>query len=525
MSVKPTWKFEMGPVGWTDYAADVLQSVPIKVKYGITSGRLDDRVADTGYLTLALDNSASNSVGTAGRYSPGNPAANAALLPGQLCKLTITYAGTAYCKFYGWIDTEGIQVDSGSTGKRRTYVTVKDWMGLPASTELGQIPYADDQRLGDIVASVANAIPGYGGIAESDKGGLSVFAASYDGEANGVKGLSELSRAAISELGYVYPYYRQDTATHRLRAEGRHFRNDVMNDNAPVVTLDNNVLTNAVPVFPSYDSVKVKVTPRRADGDYVTLYSLTSPQFLKAGGTVAVVGRYVDPNNTDVYVTAKYMDAMAGTADYLFNTFSNGQGTNLTANLTVTEQYGANSAYIHLVNAGTVDGYITKLQCRGKGIYREKPLEYVAAYIYSEDERLPPDGTGLYATTDSLYLDMRYQDNIEEASTIADYLFNKINPKVGQVKFSEVTFYPNTTDALMTAFLNADVGSHIRITEDITGESGDDYFINGVAYEITPGSNIIKCTWYVQWDTENTAYWILGVAGRSELGATANPAP
>ena len=515
MSVTPAWKVEIGPVGWTEITTDVLQSVPIKVKYGITSGRYDDRCADVGYMNLALDNSASNSIGTAGSYS--------AMIPGMLSKLTITYAGTAYVKFYGWIDTDGVQVDTGTTGKRRVYLTIKDWLGFPASTELGQIPYADDQRIGDIVGAIDAAMPTQSGAQDFD-GGMSVFEASYDGEANGVKGLTELNRVANSEWGYVYLFYRQDTGLSRLKAESRHSRNEIMRNNAPVITLDNNMLAGQAPIVPNYNSVKVKVTPRRADGDYVTLYSLQSPQFLRAGGTVAVVGRYTDPQNTDVYVTAKYMDAMAASTDYLFNTIRDGQGTDLTTDLTVTEQYGANSAYLHLVNAGTIDGYVTKLQCRGKGIYRDRPIEYVAAYVYAEDERPPPDGTGLYATTDSVYIDMRYQDNLEEGATIADYIFNKINPEVGQVKFTSVTFYPNKSDALMTAFLTADVGSHIRITEDITGESGDDYFINGVAYEIS-ANNLIKCTWYVQWDTENTAYWILGVAGRSELGSTARPAP
>ena len=523
MSVTPAWKVEIGPVGWTEITTDVLQSVPIKVKYGITSGRYDDRCADVGYMNFALDNSAFNSVGTAGRYSPGGAGALSSFIPGLLTKLSITYAGTTYVKFYGWVDVDGIQVDTGSTGKRRTYVSCKDWLGYPASTELGQIPYADDQRIGDIVGAVDSAMPIQSGAQDFD-GGMSVFEASYDGEANGVKGLTELNRVANSEWGYVYLYYQQGIALSRLRAESRHTRNEIMRNNAPVITLDNNMLAGQAPIVPFYNAVKVKVTPRRADGDYVTLYSLQSPQFLRAGGTVAVVGRYTDPQNTDTYVTAKYMDAMAATTDYTFNTIANGQGTDLTTDLTVTEQYGANSAYIHLVNAGTVDGYVTKLQCRGKGIYRDRPIEYTAQYVYAQGPPDSPDGSNLYAIYDNIYIDMRYQDSLEEGATIADYIYNKIVYQVTKTKFSSVTFYPNKSDALMTAFLNADVGSHIRITEDITGESGDDYFINGVSFDIS-ANNLIRCTWYVQWDSENTAYWILGVAGRSELDATANPAP
>ena len=523
MSVSPTWKIETYPTTWTDNSSDVLQSVPIRVKYGITSGRYDDRVADVGYMSYALDNSVFNSIGTAGSYSPGGPNSNLHFRPGLLHRLSITYAGTTYVKFYGWVDVDGIQVDTGSTGKRRTYVSCKDWMGYPASTELGQIPYADGQRIGDIVGAVDNAMPIHSGSQEFD-GGMSVFAASYDGEANGVKGLSEINRVANSEWGYVYLYYRQDTELSRLRAESRHTRNEILRNNDPVITLNNNILAGQAAIVPLYNAVKVKVTPRRSDGDYVTLYSLQSPQFLRAGGTVAVVGRYTDPQNTDTYVTAKYMDAMAATTDYVFNTFANGQGTDLTANLTVTEQYGANSAYLHLANAGTVDGYITKLQCRGKGIYRDRSMEYTAERTYAEGMPDPPDGSVFFAVYDNIYIDMRYQDNLEEASTIADYIYNKLSWQVAKTKFTEVSFYPNQSDELMTAFLTADIGSHIRITEDITGESGDDYFINGVSYEIS-ANNIIKCTWYVQWDSENTAYWILGVAGRSELGATANPAP
>jgi hypothetical protein len=59
-----------------------------------------------------------------------------------------------------------------------------------------------------------------------------------------------------------------------------------------------------------------------------------------------------------------------------------------------------------------------------------------------------------------------------------------------------VSFIPNTSDQLMRAFLNMDVGDVVEIKEDQTGIDGL-YYINGVEFDIRDGK-VITCRWHVK---------------------------
>jgi hypothetical protein len=57
--------------GWTDVSAD-LADQSIKLRYGVNGNKPRDRVAASGTLDFALNNSSSNSGGVVGYYSPGH---------------------------------------------------------------------------------------------------------------------------------------------------------------------------------------------------------------------------------------------------------------------------------------------------------------------------------------------------------------------------------------------------------------------------------------------------------------------
>jgi hypothetical protein len=209
--------------------------------------------------------------------------------------------------------------------------------------------------------------------------------------------------------------------------------------------------------------------------------------------------------------------------DYSIYNNEDGTGTDYSGSVTITTTFGANSAeFVVVNNTASADLYATKFQCRGFGIYAYDPV------LISASNALPtyPGGGGQSANSkiQELFLDAKYRDETENTQLIANYLLDKIN-NAPKVKFKTVTFYANSSADLMDAFLRADIGSYVKITEDMAGANASDYFINGISFEIS-AVNIIRCTWYLMWDVEPAgAYWILGVAGRSELGTTANPAP
>lgn len=522
MSVTPTWAIQakFDGTAWTAITTDVLQSVPIRVRAGIFTGKLDDRVADTGYMTFALDNSASNSAGSLGYYTPGHTNCREGFGRYLPVRCQVTYNGTTQTKFYGRIADDGIYITTGTVGNRRSYVTVFDWMQYPASQELGLIPYSSNRVIGDVVGSVAAYMP-VAPLTTDYETGFSHFDAMYDPTGAGLKGLTELSRVANSELGYVY-VTRNASNDEVLRAENRHTRNEAMFNEESIVTLDNSTVEGESEIGEPITTVTFKIYPRSEDTSLQILYSSPNAIRIPASGTTTVTGRYRDPDNEASYVSAKNMQPLVENSDYIANSAEDGSGTNYSGSLTVTTTFGANSAEFVLSNAATIDIYATTLQCRGIGLYSYTPVQVSA--VGSAPTYPGGGGQTTNPKIQELYIDMRYQDDPEEAQIIADYLLDKID-NAPEVKFRNVTFYANASATLMDAFLRADIGSLVKIEESMSGASEDTYFINGIDFEIIP-TNIIRCTWHLMWDVAPAAaYWILGVAGRSELGSTANPAP
>jgi len=80
-----------------------------------------------------------------------------------------------------------------------------------------------------------------------------------------------------------------------------------------------------------------------------------------------------------------------------------------------------------------------------------------------------------------------------------------------------VQFTANHSDTLMTEMLEREISDRIGISETVTGVD-DSYHINAVDIECR-GGDLIRCAWTL-FPASTGQYWLLGVAGRSELGVT-----
>lgn len=465
--------------GWEAITGDVVQSAGIRIKRGITSGKLDDRVADPGTLTFALNNSASNSGGLVGYYTPGHADCRSGFAAGLLVRLRVTSGATTQTKFYGHVIEGGIQPVPGTYGERRTYVTVCDWMDYAAETPLGNIPYTENRDIATVVETIMYYMPEVP-VSEALQTGYTRYDAIYDPTAGNLKGLTEFVRAANSELGWVYI---RITSAHDevIVTENRYARDTAMIADDPLYEFDNDMSGGDIVAKDDWGGVIIKTHPRREDTSPVVLYSSPQYIFVEAGDTLEITGRYRDPENEDVYVSARSTEELLRTIDYLMASKQDGTGTDLTDDLAVTVSAGANSAVFTLENTGSTDGWIY-LQIRGRGIYLYPPVEVESAS----------------ATMPYLYIDARYQDDVAEARRLARWLYAKVDAAPDMV-WKSIVFYPNRTSDLMTAFLTGDIGDHIRITEAVSGAVDQDYFINGIEAEILGGGNI-RCTWHVMWD-------------------------
>jgi hypothetical protein len=253
--------------------------------------------------------------------------------------------------------------------------------------------------------------------------------------------------------------------------------------------------------------VQVFVHPTRVDTSPVILYDLQTTSTLVAAGQTndSLFGPYRDPDNPGDRVGGTDMIQPVATTDYTMNAAQDGSGADLTGNFTVTASYTGNGVRFTIVNTGATAGYITKLQCRGLGIYR------FTAVI----ERDVPDVDYGHRV---MQVDMPYQNNVNTGNDVADYLTNVQSRSLSRVR--SVTFCANKTSTLLGAMLAIEPGKRVSITETMTGLDLTEFLVTGVRLEITQAAEPIAwCTWFLR-PADMDRYWVLGTAGASELGTT-----
>lgn len=503
-------------VNYTDFTSDILP--PIACDYGIFGNGPVDKVGNVGTLKFKLKN-----FSPLGYYSPGNANCRSGFAPGLKIRIYFILDGVKIYKWRGSIPTNGINPIPGLNGVRYTEVTVKSWMHRAAMHRLRNVSYATN-----ITAAQGIALA----IADMDEAPLAVdyrtcestFPTGFDVMTSQTTALSEIAKFTQSELGYTYE------TRHGLRVEGRLTRNeeksvldeypqamadmeDLWDGTDLLVNEDGEVLLYAdstTAVFDDsqiemevtrgeqfYNSVKYTVYPRRVDAAATTvLYSLASPALLAAGASAVISGNYKDPTGIAKQVNGVNMVTPVATTHYKMYANSDGTGTNLTANLTVTAEFTQASFKYTVTNTGGTAGYITFLQVVGRGVYTDAPIEYIVedSTLISAHEDVP------------LTIDMKYQADPMVAARYADITL--LQTKQFRYEINSVKFCANKSGAMSFAFLYLEPGDRIRIKESVTGISAD-YFIQGLSFEIQSG-NILWFTWTLRaagLDTFNFVKW------------------
>lgn len=528
-------EMQLDGTNWTDVSADVL--APIQVKQGIQSSDPLQRVANTGVMSFQLNNSAANSAGLLGYYSPGHTNCVTGFDIGLPVRLLMTYDGRTKCKFIGRIPANGIAVFPGELGTRKVGVTVNDWMDMAAKYEIVLPQFTTNKRIDEIVPLIIADMPVQPGATSYETGDYT-FAAVFDLVRPKTRAMQEFTALAISEMGYIYITHDWDNYE-ILKVENKSARNATPLATDIIISTDESGFIQAqdstyllqetgdklvldetqsawaisethMAMTTTYNNyfcnrVTAKAYPRQEDTSNQVLFTLQKPLKLDAGETRDNYSvTYKDPSGGAARVTSRSMVDPVADTDYTMNTLADGTGTDITDDLSVTVTYGTNSASYTLKNNSASDGYITKLQARGKGIYTYDPVEYISSDAASEA------AVGVYNKS----LDLKYQDDANAAQQFADYIrFNY--SQIGMVP-ETVTIAANLSSLHMWAFLQLEIGASVYVNETVTGIA-DYYLINGYSFNISQNGHVIF-TWYL---TPKYIYsWQLGVTGRSELGLT-----
>jgi hypothetical protein len=198
------------------------------------------------------------------------------------------------------------------------------------------------------------------------------------------------------------------------------------------------------------------------------------------------------------------------TTDYTMNASSDGTGVDLTTSMSIVTNFGANGVQFLITNNDAQPAYITKLQCRGKGVYDFRTVVVRA----QNDAAVASDGVN------ALTLDMVYQEDANVAQSMADSLLSGYGDLAG-TRVQRVEFYPDAA-GMPSNLHTKDVSDRVAISETVTGATGE-YYINGVKHEYQWGT-LPRITWWLT-PAEPVSYWILGLTGASELGDTTVLAP
>ena len=489
-------------LAWTDVTADTSGAIPCIYERGIRNDQPTQRVASTGTLTFALNNLGSNSGGVTGYYSPGHASVRAGFRRGIPARVKVG----ADIQFVGRV--RSISPSPGRQSGGHTKVFATDFMDRAATFLLeGVAPLSN--YTGNVVARyLLRQIPHQPHGSSLATGSETYTVILDNSQDEKVTALQEFHRLAVSELGYIYL-----RRTGMFVYENRQSR--IAASPTSVVTLADTMhgIDVADVSAAAINSVQITVHPRVIDAAATTvLFAIVNAFAIASAETKTIIGPYRNPSSPGITsrVGGLSMVTPVITTDYVMNTAADGSGVDLTSSLEVTANYGANGVQFVLTNTATQPAHVTKLQCRGKGVYDFRTIVVRAQNAVGVAE----DGLS------QLTFDMVYQENVNVAQSMADALLSGYGDLTG-TRVRRVEILPDAAGVPANLLLR-DISDRVTVSETITGATGD-YFINGVKHEFQNGT-LPKVTWWLT-PASSVSFLILDLVGASELDSNAILAP
>lgn len=459
-----------------------------------------DRVAYLGLLELELDNKDGLFMPMGGDAAKGLPTLTG-FNKGAKIRVRVVVGTHNKVIWIGRIDS--LEADDKNTEPNRVKLLALDWFDVATRFPMKGSDILLDKNLSQAMIALLARVSIQPESTNIDTG-LNTFPAVFEDVKEKTKAIAEINKLTLSELGYTYllmdgtlrvedssarkgtraldkvPLY-PDLLTNLLLLDGDDFLlldGDTLlideSEDAQLSTsaekleikLENSVINRA----------DIRVYPVRTDTSLVDVFRLGSPIRVPAGQTVIFTGHYTNPNGGE-NIQATNQQPSTATTDYLMYVNEDGTGTNLTANLSVTEVYYGDVVEYSLNNTGGTDGWVTFLRARGYGIYYDTPI----SDIYEDINSIDSQGETVFE------MDQKYKRDLWEAivfskSTVEEY-------KKPKLRIISARFNANLNSSHLMAFLYLDVGSLISIKEIKSGITKH-YYILSRNFTIDAGKNI-----------------------------------
>ncbi|MBL0320698.1 MAG: hypothetical protein IPP74_15595 [Alphaproteobacteria bacterium] len=498
---------------WVDISAYVVGD--IAGNNGLGGWKPDQRVAALGTLNITLNNKSKY-------FSPmgGDAVRGLSTLTGfnKGTKIRVmgTFKGITEEIWTGRIMS--IDSDDKNWGNEQTRVMAVDWMYVPVNYPMKGATIALNKRIDEAMALILARLSIQPEDTEFATGSFT-FPAVFDNVQRKTMALSEFTKLANSELGYIY--VKQDgtlVAENMLSRQGWRALDQVwvVSDTDSYILAEDNTFilaedgTKIIGNEGAYEDAAIhadmeehnillpedgllnasiiRAHPVITDTSLKVLYKLGTPLFIPSGKTAEFSAHYTDPSGLS-QVSGTNMQTPVATTDYLANAASDGSGTNYTANVVVTATYYGDTVYYSIENNATAGVYITLLQARGYGIYYGNSIES------TKDD---PDSQAAYGYApfqfDQKYQKDTYLANVYGLSVIEEY-------KNSKSRITKMKYLANLNSNHLMTFLMLSIGSLILGTEDRSGISNH-YYITDRAFTIKQGG-IIYCEYGVK---QNDSY-------------------
>lgn len=483
---------------WVSVNADTLDE-SIRIRRGMLSGDITDRVADAGTLTLVMNNSAYNSAGLMGYYSLDHANRRVGFGTGTRVRINMKRA-SSYYKFHGRLTD--IQVESGLLNPKRSYLTAVDWMDYAARLPMPRLPIQIGARDDQLLQFILNSLTEQPIETSMSTGGYLYPAALTDVREGETKVIGAFSSIAASGLGRIF--LRGGPTSGEVLSYMSIY--DQIELSTPVASFSDNMLkANAErKVGSRLKRVTVRVYPMRLDPDLVTLYSLQQSILIPPGGTISFTGSYTDPASARS-ISAIDVQTPIVDVDYKFSSVD-GSGNDMNSNLFMESfDVGNSAASVSFTNLGPQDGYLWFYRIQGYGLYDYDPLDYTA-----EDSSIT-DAEGAV-----IQYSMPYQSSYNVARDFAKMFLYWFSPETTDVPTIEFNA-GQSTDAIDWA-VDAEPGTLVEVVESVTGIARN-YMVIGYDMEIRSKNDIPVVLYVVP--TLSGQFLKLDVVGRAELDTNA----
>lgn len=494
--------------------ADVRTTDEVQVSYGIAGIGPTDRLAGGGSMAFVLDNSASNSGGVIGYYTPGHASARIGWALSTKVRLSVAYGelygvpkygaeiyGERWYEFVGWVNTIAPALDV--FGDRVVRVQAGDWLDRASTIKTKRIRAETNIRSDTVVERVlasATIQP------ESvDLGaGTETFTYALDDLRDERSALTEaLYRTVLSEFGYayvrnaVYPgglfMFEGRSARFKSISSSWSPAEGTFHDGGAEQSL-NEVL----------NLIKTTSFPRAVSTSNEVLATLRSPVQIRGHESILIILRYNDPSAQSTRISGTSMVTPVSGTDYNFSSASEVDDGDMNSSVTVAVAFGANEVAYLVTNNVAATGYVTTLQARGLAIRLYDPVVQVAEDVSSQDRH----------DIRTVDLNLPYQDQAIRAEVYGDLVLKNYKSPIYSRR---LTFKLNGDNTKLTKGLQLGPGDRVTLAEQASALSGD--WIISAATVVVSDNNQIEKTWAVV-PANSTDYWQLGTATLSELGST-----